>query len=348
VDFGPHTIHTFVSLSLVLAAAGVALVCDVLKGNNHRLRELAVELKIRNEEAERRANAIERKSSRMPEPVAARTAQIESGIASPRPGAVPERIQAPTAAHALAKVAAVSEQTERQHGRPVRLKREMSPAVAAVAQAAAAIVNNKEQQPGLAGNEREQDDTSAAAGSRPSGSAGVGAGMGTVGRKNWDTILKSTRSRQGSVIPFESIREAAVPAGFHDASMLQRAVESGRMVSGLILSIGSNALNASSASEVAAFLKSLAGPQDFVCQSGSDEYVLICHGEQGASAQQRLSAIAEKLWEFQLRSIGGLSVQFSWGSTEARGERIGEAVATAIEQMQETRQSRRVNVAKAV
>lgn len=216
----------------------------------------------------------------------------------------------------------------------------MSPAVAAVAQAAAAIVNNNKEH-------QQQTPAFAQAGQQMAMAPSTGTSVEAPMRKNWDTILKNTRSRQGSVIPFESIRDA-VPAGVHDASVLQRAVESGRMVSGLILSIGTNALDQASAVEVAEFLKLLAGPQDFFCQSGSDEYVLICPGEQNASAQRRLSEIAEKLWDFQLRSIGGLSVQFSWGSAEARGERIGEAVATAIEQMQETRQSRRVNIAKAV
>src|ERR1700704_1396698 len=67
MDFGPHTIHIFVSLIVVLAAAGVALVCDLLKGNNEHLRELAVELKVRNDEAERRIYVMEKKRKRIPE-----------------------------------------------------------------------------------------------------------------------------------------------------------------------------------------------------------------------------------------------------------------------------------------
>ncbi|HEY3739720.1 MAG TPA: hypothetical protein VGL53_07745 [Bryobacteraceae bacterium] len=352
MDFGPHTVHIFISLIVVLAAAGVALVCDLLKGNNEHLRELAVELKIRNEEAERRVQAAERKpGGRTLEPIAARTSQIASGQAAgeempvTRREAAPEPVEVPRAAPQqeprVAAAAASSQQQGSERSRPERRKRTMSPAVAAVAQAAAAIVNNKDHQQTAAFAQASEPVAMA------SSTSSLETGVGNPGRKNWDTILKNTRSRQGSVIPFESIRDA-VPAGVHDASVLQRAVESGRMVSGLILSIGTNALDQASAVAVADFLKVLAGPQDFFCQSGSDEYVLICPGEQNASAQRRLSEIAEKLWDFQLRSIGGLSVQFSWGSSEARGERIGEAVATAIEQMQETRQSRRVNIAKAV
>ena len=67
--------------------------------------------------------------------------------------------------------------------------------------------------------------------------------------------------------------------------------------------------------------------------------------------QAHLAAAVTRLKQHRLTldgKIGGLGVQFSWGSFESRGERISEAVATAIEQMQDTRQSRRVNIAKAV
>lgn len=339
MDFGPHTIQVFVSLVVVLAAAGVALVCDLLKGNNEHLRELAVEFKVRNEEAERRVQSMEKRGKRMPDlsgikPVTAVTpmpaAEPQAPVQQPEPGAMP-RVAAAAAQGPSLDTGRTS--------RPQRRRREMSPAVAAVAQAAAAIVNSKEQQQPVFAS-------ASAAEAIASSAAQI---TNDARRKNWDTILKKTAAprQPGALIAFESIREA-VPAGFHDASVLQRAVETFRTVSGLVVSIGTNGLSADGAAEVGEFLQAQLTGQDFACQSGSDEYVLICGGQQGAAAQRRLSAIAEKLWDFQLRSIGGLGIQFSWGSFEARGERIGEAVATAIEQMQNTRQSRRVNVAKAV
>ena len=326
MDFGPHSVQIFVSLFVLLAAAGVALVCDLLKGNNDHLRELAVELKVRHEEAERRATVLEKRSRRIPDLSSTQSVQP----AHPTPS-----IEAPSVGVAVPQTAAAAAPVEAPRtSRPERRRREMSPAVAAVAQAASAIVNNKESQQAPA--------------AEPMMAQAARQATADGRRKNWDSILKKTAPRQqGAVIPFESIREA-VPAGFHDASVLQRAVESGRTLNGLVLSIGTSGLSASSAAEVGAYLQSLLAGQDFACQSGTDEFVFICNGEQGASAQRRLSAIAEQLWDFQLKSIGGLGVQFSWGSFDARGERIGEAVATAIEQMQDTRQSRRVNVAKAV
>ena len=328
MDLGPHSVQIFVSLVVVLAAAGVALVCDLLKGNNEHLRELAVELKVRHEEAERRATVMEKRGRRIPDISALKPVKAVTPVA--RVEAAPEIPQTEQTQVPLPKVAAAAAAVSGT--RPERRRREMSPAVAAVAQAAAAIVNgNREQFASVAAEAKGAHTTQEPLGQR----------------KNWDSILKKTAPRQGAVIPFESIREV-VPAGFHDASVLQRAVETGRTVTGLVVSIGTNGLSAASVTEVGQFLETMLTGPDFACQSGSDEFVLICSGDQGAGAQRRLSAIAEKLWDFQLRSIGGLGVQFSWGSFESRGERISEAVATAIEQMQDTRQSRRVNIAKAV
>ncbi len=54
MDFGALELQIFVSLVVVLGAAFVALVCDYLKGNNEQLREKNVELRVRNEERDRR------------------------------------------------------------------------------------------------------------------------------------------------------------------------------------------------------------------------------------------------------------------------------------------------------
>jgi hypothetical protein len=343
MDLGPHSIHIFVSLIVVLAAAGVALVCDLLKGNNEHLRELAVELKVRNEEAERRILLMEKKGKRAPDlrsikpMIAAETAPAARVEVPP---AQPEPLQMP-----MPKVAVAAAEPQQRPNRPERRRRELSPEIAAIAQAAAAIVNNKEHQPQEAVAVGASFDAPVREHVMAPVSVKQSVASSNAGRKNWDSILRKPEQRSAPVIPFESIREA-IPTGFHEALVLQRAVEAGRSISGLIVSIGTNNLGGSS--EVADFLRTLLTAQDFGCQSGADEYILICMGEQGAAAQRRLSVISEKLWDFQLRSIGGLGVQFSWGSAEARGERIGEAVAGAIEQMQETRQSRRVNIAKAV
>ena len=53
MDLGSLELQIFVSLTVVLGAAFVALVCDYLKGNNEQLREHNIELRVRKEEQER-------------------------------------------------------------------------------------------------------------------------------------------------------------------------------------------------------------------------------------------------------------------------------------------------------
>lgn len=130
----------------------------------------------------------------------------------------------------------------------------------------------------------------------------------------------------------EASPEPALPAGFQDGFVLTRLLESHRPISGLVVSIGAGASQGKSRCppvDVPALIRSLIGPNDFAAQSGKDEFLLIYPNERGASAQRRLSQIAEQLWDFQLRSLGSLSILFSWGGVEVRGESIDEAIASA-------------------
>ncbi len=54
MDLGSLELQIFVSLTVVLGGAFVALVCDYLKGNNEQLREHNIELRVRKEEQDRR------------------------------------------------------------------------------------------------------------------------------------------------------------------------------------------------------------------------------------------------------------------------------------------------------
>lgn len=54
MDLGSLELQIFVSLTIVLGGALVALICDYLKGNNEQLREHNIELRVRREEQERR------------------------------------------------------------------------------------------------------------------------------------------------------------------------------------------------------------------------------------------------------------------------------------------------------
>jgi hypothetical protein len=141
-----------------------------------------------------------------------------------------------------------------------------------------------------------------------------------------------------------------LPAGFQDGYVLSRLVERHQPVSGLVVSIGvaaqENVGDASALETVSAMVRSLVesliGPGDFAAQSGQEEYLLIYPGVRGAAVQRRLSEVAQQLWDFQLRSLGQFSVQFSWGGVEVRSESIEEAIASATERMNETRRGRKV------
>src|SRR5580692_6599950 len=54
MELGQYQMQIFLSLVVILGAAFVALICDLLKGNNEQLRELALELKVRREEEHKR------------------------------------------------------------------------------------------------------------------------------------------------------------------------------------------------------------------------------------------------------------------------------------------------------
>ena len=54
MELGQNQMHVFASLVLILGAAFVALICDLLKGKNEQLRELVLELRVRREEEHKR------------------------------------------------------------------------------------------------------------------------------------------------------------------------------------------------------------------------------------------------------------------------------------------------------
>ena len=119
----------------------------------------------------------------------------------------------------------------------------------------------------------------------------------------------------------------------------------GKPLSGPVVSIGVTAAHEAGEANTAAvrhLIQSLIGPQDFACASAPNEYLLIFPQERGAAAQRHLADIAQRLWDFQLNSLGEASILFSWGGVEVRGESIQEAIASASERMQETRRGRAI------
>ncbi len=180
---------------------------------------------------------------------------------------------------------------------------------------------------------------------RPVAIAGSEARTQPIIRKDWGSLL--SRNAQG-IKPVPAAA-SSLPAGFHadfeDGFVLSKLVQGRQPVTGLVVSIGVNAPLKSDGKLPEGVLKlveSLIGPNDFAAQSGEDEFLLIYPQERGASAQRRLSQIAQQLWDFQLRSLGSFEILFSWGGVEVSSESIDEAIASASERMQETKRSRKL------
>lgn len=401
MELGQHEMQIALSLVVILVAALVALVCDLLKRNNEQLREFAIEIKVRQEEESKRfqmmapraaaAAATPAASNVASAPVVASTpasttvkparergvahrASIEGAPQIDEQKALGELAE--TVAAAATQQPSTSERSKAAERssiarRPEREKRAIS------AEALAAIQKGEQ----LAASPRPRRTPERVSGEVPASEPIVVASVATRSEpevkvpvvevlqppaqvaspkpsgatRDWGSLLNGRRLSPNN----ESIRKdtvfataeaplsasLALPAGFQDGFALTRLVASRQPVSGLVVSIGASAsqdTNRSVSSNVQDLIQSLIGPGDFAAQSGKDEFLLIYPNERGASAQRKLSQIAEQLWDFQLRSMGSLSILFSWGGVEVRSESIDEAIASATERMQETRRSRKL------
>jgi hypothetical protein len=197
----------------------------------------------------------------------------------------------------------------------------------------------------LAGGKRTLAPEALAAIERGAQLAGVASSQvpPTVGKRmDWNALLshgtKTVRRVENPALP-------RIPSGFHEGSVLGQLVQTRQPVSGLVVSIGVSTPRNSDGSfpdAVRNLIRSLIGPADFACQSNEDEFLLVYPNERAASAQRRLSEIAQQLWEFQLDSAGAFSILFNWGGVEVRGQSIGEAIASAHERMHETRRGHKL------
>jgi hypothetical protein len=177
----------------------------------------------------------------------------------------------------------------------------------------------------------------------------------------WERLIAS-QPKQHLLEPTEGAlgsMEAAPRMIQHDA-VASSSQRSGRMIqqpaleemlkteepfTGLVVSIGINDSDSSMwhsqglMQSVGSYIASLLRENDFSCRTSYDEFVMVCHGEQGANSQRRLNYISERLWDYQLRGIGACSILFSWGGVEIQDRPLAEAIASATERMRETKRS---------
>ena len=153
-------------------------------------------------------------------------------------------------------------------------------------------------------------------------------------------------------VEVEEPRSTQIPPGFHDSAAMRELLEKNLRFSGVVVAIGINDYaslkeklagntGTDSLAALSRMIQSMLRPQDFACQFVDDEFILLYPDESGSSAQRRLFQVSEKLWDFQLRSLGHLSVMFSWGGLEVQSESLEEAVASARERMYQTRRTRK-------
>jgi len=152
--------------------------------------------------------------------------------------------------------------------------------------------------------------------------------------------------------------ELELPGGSHEPAVLEELMEDQRPFHGLAVAVslvdylrlleeeGKTAMDhlMRSISELAS---SLTREEDLVCRVSEDEFILIFPKEYGSAATRRIQLISEGLWDFQLRSLGSMSIIFSWGALQCTGQTLAHAVEGAREQMLETRRNRRAATAGA-
>jgi hypothetical protein len=371
MESSQYAIAIFFSVAVIVGAVFVALMYDFLKDNNEQLRELTTELRERRMDEQKYAKRMTPRTAEAPAAGAAANVDakpVPSGqtnvpqpvaaVAKPRAAAAlkGKRTLAPEALAAIQRGAAMASAPA---PKAMSVKTPAAP-IRTPAQTAQSVLESEVAGPSV---------TVAAAPVSP------------TTKKNWDALLTrrseppqvaakpaayaqpvKVEIRQDLLDAVASSSQPAtasfpqatpwnvVPPGFHDGYVLSRLLQAHQPISGLVVSIGVNTAglhalqpsgNTQASPRVRELIRSLIGAGDFACQSGKDEFLLIYPQERGASAQRRLSSIAQQLWNFQLEALGEFQILCSWGGVEVRSESIVEAIASARERMQETQRGRK-------
>jgi len=180
----------------------------------------------------------------------------------------------------------------------------------------------------------------------PDGPAAAPANRVTA-KRDWNSLLAVRRGKASpSPVAFR-IAPHVLPVGFQNAAVLRQLIESRQPVSGLVVSIGVDSPLATDESAVRSALESLLEPGELAAPTAPGEFALLLPAERGASAQRRLGAIAQQLWDLQLGSLSEHGIQFTWGGVEVHNQALDEALAGASERMWETRRGRQTFAAHA-
>ncbi len=337
MDIAGFVPQIWISVIVIALAAGVALLVDYLRGKNEKLREALMELSARREKESR--------------PVAQ---PVKAKVAEPATEKTEQQIFIAKAAETAATRMA-SERTPLVGGRrrnsnpvpkPESLPRldDMNPreALSEWLNKRAAARAEKPEPMTVQGSEPVPVAPVAPAPRMPTES---GRPAVYIDEFLWESIMNPDHVVPSPVHRFEVI-QGGFPTGMQDQSALDRLLQANKPFTGLVIALGVNQNDGRAASHdeilsVSIFVRSLLRAEDFACRTANDEFLLLCPGEEGIEATERLNQISERLWDFQLRGIGNYSLLFSWGDLQVHNELISEAVASASERMHQTRRARK-------
>jgi diguanylate cyclase (GGDEF)-like protein len=84
--------------------------------------------------------------------------------------------------------------------------------------------------------------------------------------------------------------------------------------------------------------------EDEAFRWGGDEFVILFHNQLTEVARRRMADIEARLQGFRVRGAGALPISFSWGTAEARGRALREALNEADRSMYIGKRKRAANV----
>ncbi len=147
--------------------------------------------------------------------------------------------------------------------------------------------------------------------------------------------------------------EVSLPAGFYrDLARWNGLLTQEGPFTGVAIALGINELSSMAVrlgeqnsaellASVEQLVQTLLLEDDFGCRLEEGEFLLLMPGQTGGSAQRRLRQVSQRLWDFQLRSLGSFSILFSWGGVAAEGESLVDVVSAAKTRMYQTRRTRK-------
>jgi diguanylate cyclase (GGDEF)-like protein len=80
--------------------------------------------------------------------------------------------------------------------------------------------------------------------------------------------------------------------------------------------------------------------QDEAFRWGGDEFVILFHNQREEIARKRMGDLEARLADFRVRGFGALPIRFSWGTADAHGRPLREALDEADRNMYTLKRAR--------